>query len=72
LARRLAKKYMLVKWKIICQPREVGGLDVVILATKNICLLSKWLFKLLNEDGVWQQTLKNKYLGTKTLTQVSR
>jgi hypothetical protein len=61
-----------VKWKIICQPKELGGLGVANLVTKNICLLSKWLFKLLNENGVWQQILKNKYLGTKALTQVSR
>jgi hypothetical protein len=65
------KKYRLVKWKIICQPKELGGLGVANLATKNMCLLSKWLFKLLNENGVWQQILKNKYLGTKALNQVS-
>jgi hypothetical protein len=27
-------------------------------------------FKLLNGDGIWQQLLRNKYLKTKTLTQV--
>jgi len=30
-------------------------------------LLSKWLFKLLNEDGLWQQLLRNKYIESKTL-----
>ena len=40
------------------------------LNVQNKCLLSKWLFKLTNEDGIWQQILKNKYLGSKTLTQV--
>jgi hypothetical protein len=33
-------------------------------------LLSKWLFKLLTEEGVWQQLLRNKYLINKTLSQV--
>jgi hypothetical protein len=33
-------------------------------------MLSKWLFKLLNEEGVWQQLLHNKYLKHKTLAQV--
>jgi hypothetical protein len=33
-------------------------LGVVNLATKNVCLLSKWLFKLLNEIGNCQQILK--------------
>jgi len=40
------------------------------LEVQNKCLLSKWLLKLINEDGIWQQILKNKYFGSKTLTQV--
>jgi hypothetical protein len=32
--------------------------------------LSKWLFKLLTEDGVWQNILKRKYVGSKALSQV--
>jgi hypothetical protein len=51
---------------------EARGLCVSNLAIKNICLLTKWLYKLLNEDGMWQQLLKNKYLGDKALTQISR
>jgi hypothetical protein len=50
----------------------LGGLGVSNLAVKNICLLSKWLYKLLNEDEMWQQLLKNKYLGDKSRTQISR
>ena len=66
------KKYRLAKWEIICQPKEIGGLGVANLDIKNICLLSKWLFKLLNEDGVWQRLLRNKYLRDKSLTQAVR
>jgi hypothetical protein len=33
-------------------------------------LLSKWLFKLLNEQGMWQELLHNKYLHSKTLSHV--
>jgi hypothetical protein len=29
------------------------------------------LFKLINEDGVWQELLRNKYLNSKTLSQVT-
>ena len=47
-------------------------MGVANLATKNSCLLSKWLFKLVNQDGTWQQLLKNKYLGSKSLTQAVR
>jgi hypothetical protein len=43
---------------------------VLNLEVHNKCLLSKWLFKLINRDGVWQHILRNKYLRDKTLTQV--
>jgi hypothetical protein len=52
------KKYRLTKWGILCLPKEQGGL--------GIFLLSKWLFKLINEDGVWQELLR-KYLKIKQL-----
>jgi hypothetical protein len=29
--------------------------------------LSKWLFKLVNEDGLWQELLQNKYIRDKTI-----
>ena len=61
------KKYRLVKWEILCQPRDQGGLGIQNLEIQNKCLLSKWLFKLLNEDGLWQELLRNKYIKDKTL-----
>ena len=63
-------KYRLTKWNIICRPKDQGGLGFEVLELKNKCLLSKWLFKLLTEDGVWQELLQNKYLRSKTLAQV--
>jgi hypothetical protein len=45
---------------------------VIDLGIQNRCLLSKWLFNLINSDGACQQLLRNKYLGNKTLTQVNR
>ena len=64
------KKYRLTKWNVICRPRDQGGLGVLDLEVQNKCMLSKWIFKLFNEDGMWQQMLRNKYLANKTLTQV--
>lgn len=40
------------------------------LQTQNKCLLSKWLFRLANTEGVWQTILHIKYLRNKTLSQV--
>ena len=62
----------LTRWDIICQPKDQGGLGVHNLEIQNQCLLSKWLFKLINEQSVWQDLLKRKYLGTKSITQVER
>jgi hypothetical protein len=41
------------------------------LQLQNKCLLAKWLVNLLNTKETWQTLLSNKYLRTKTLTQVS-
>jgi hypothetical protein len=68
---QLKRKYRLTKWNIICRPKEQGGLGVEVLELKNRCLLSKWLYKLLNEEGVWQELLHNKYLKNTTLSQVT-
>jgi hypothetical protein len=40
------------------------------LQVKNTSLPSKWLFKLLTEDGVWQTLQKTKYVGSKALSKV--
>jgi hypothetical protein len=42
-------------------------LGIQNLEVQNKCLLSKWLFKLLTEDGMWQELLRNKYIKNKTL-----
>jgi hypothetical protein len=56
----------------MCQPKEQGGLGIQNLDIQNKCLLSKWLFKLCNEEGIWQELLRNKYLKDKTLRQVNK
>jgi hypothetical protein len=53
---------------MMCQPREQGGLGIMKIDVQNKCLLNKWLFKLINEDGIWQNVLRKKYLNTYTLS----
>jgi hypothetical protein len=65
------KKYRLVKWNVVCRPRDQGGLGIHDLEAKNIALLGKWLYKLLIEDGVWQILLRRKYIGSKALSQIN-
>jgi hypothetical protein len=54
----------------LCRPKDQGGLGIIDLWIQNKCLISKWLFKLLNEEGIWQTLLRNKYLSSKCLSQV--
>jgi hypothetical protein len=64
------KKYRLVKWSVVCTPKDQGGLGIQDLEVKNAALLGKWLFKLLTEDGIWQTILRRKYVGSKVVSQV--
>ena len=50
----------------------MGGLGILDLEVQNKCLLSKWLFKLFNEDGLWQEVLKKKYVKDKCLSQIEK
>jgi hypothetical protein len=45
-------------------------MGIIDLDTQNKCFLSKWIVKLLNEDGLWHQVLKKRYLKGRTLSQV--
>jgi hypothetical protein len=47
-------------------------MGIIDLDTLNKCLLSKWIVKLLNEDGLWQQVLTKKYLRGRMLSQVAK
>jgi hypothetical protein len=66
------KKYMLARWNIICQPKDQGGFRIQNIGIQNRCLLSKWLFKLINEEGVWKTLLRQKYLKSQTITHVQK
>jgi hypothetical protein len=46
------------------------GLRIQNIDIQNHCLLSKWLFELINEDGLWQQILKKKYVKDSIIAQV--
>jgi hypothetical protein len=62
------RKYRLSKWDILRQPKDQGGQGILELNTMNIALLSKWVYKLLTSDGMWQQLLCNKYVGSKPVS----
>jgi len=63
-------KYRLAWWTVLCRPKSQGELGIQDLEIKNIALLSKWVYKLLNENGVWREIIRNKYMGSKAVSQV--
>ena len=63
------KKYHLANWKVACQPKDQGGLGVTDLHLKNVSLLCKWIWRLENEEGFWQDMVRAKYLRKCTFTQ---
>lgn len=44
------RKYHLVSWPIVCQPKDQGGLGVVDLTIKNILFFRKMVV----ETGEWK------------------
>ena len=56
----------------MCQLKTQGGLGTQNLDIQNKCLHSKLLFKLCNEEEIWQELLRNKYLKNKILGQVNK
>jgi hypothetical protein len=56
------RKYHLVDWNYVFQPKDHGGLCSLDLRCMNISLLVKWLWKLESSDGMWQMIIKEKYL----------
>ncbi|XP_050219021.1 uncharacterized protein LOC126669562 [Mercurialis annua] len=44
-----------VAWAEVCLPFKAGGLNITPLRTRNICLLMKWLWKLMvyDENSLW-------------------
>lgn len=66
------KKYRLVRWNSLCQPKVQGGLAIQNLDVQNKCILSKWIFKLCNENGMWEEVLRKKSFKTKILSSVDK
>jgi hypothetical protein len=58
------KKYHMVRWEEICQPKIQGGLGVTNTKTMNIALMAKWIWHMFLErdsDLLWLKLLRAKY-----------
>ena len=56
------RKISLVSWKVVCQPKEFGGLGVRDVRLVNLCLLAKWRWRLLyGGNALWREVLIERY-----------
>lgn len=57
------RKYRLVKWQLMCKPKNLGGLGIINTRVMNIYLLVKWWWKIMmvGADVLWSSILKAKY-----------
>lgn len=51
-----------VKWSVVFQPKECGGLGVKDVWLMNLSLLAKWRWRLLYGDNAhWKEVLEERY-----------
>jgi hypothetical protein len=56
------RKFHLVNWNQVCQPINLGGLEIRNLRVFNKALLGKWLWCFGNErEALWRQVIVAKY-----------
>jgi mannosylglycoprotein endo-beta-mannosidase len=59
-----SKKFHMVNWRTICQPKSQGGLGVLNTKLMNIALIAKWIWRIYraeNSDLLWLRLLRAKY-----------
>lgn len=56
------RRISLAKWKVVCQPKDNGGLGVRDVNVVNLSLLAKWRWRMLQKGGsMWKDVLREKY-----------
>ncbi|KAL5539045.1 hypothetical protein UlMin_044773 [Ulmus minor] len=60
----IEKGRSLVRWKIVCKPKEYGGLGIGNLMLRNKALLGKWLWRFpLEQHSLWAASFFDCLLG---------
>jgi hypothetical protein len=58
------KKVHMVRWEKVTRPKKFGGLGLVAARPRNLALLAKLNWRMMNEEEApWARMLKAKYLG---------
>lgn len=58
------RKYCLVKWRLMCKLKGMGGLGIINISVMNTCLIIKWWRRIFNthDSTLWHDILKAKYV----------
>ena len=52
----------LIRWDVVCRPKELGGLGFGKTSLRNIALLGKWLWRFPRErNGIWHKVIVSIY-----------
>jgi hypothetical protein len=58
----------MVKWHVVCRPKEFGRLGIINTQILNECLMTKWIWKLYNQkDYLWARLVRGKYMQSEDL-----
>ena len=52
-------------------PKQLGGLGILNLEVFHKALLTKWLWKLETEEGLWKKLLLEKYVKGRCISEVT-
>jgi hypothetical protein len=58
------RKYHMVSWQDMCQPKSQGSLGVINTKTMNVALMAKWIWRMFSEQNselLWLKLLRAKY-----------
>jgi len=60
----LLQAICMAKWEMVSRPKDQGGLSIINTKVMNECLLTKWIWKILQEpEELWFKILiKAKYM----------
>lgn len=57
-----SRKIHLLSWDKLCSGKEIGGLGIVPLKSKNLALLAKWWWRVYSErPRLWNRILAQRY-----------
>ena len=67
------RKIAWVKWRMVCLPKDKGGLGIKDIKTFNTALLAKWRWEMFQQPGEpWARILVSKYSGWRSLEEGKR